>query len=159
SYAEVAYRDVYPGVNVVYYGNQQRLEYDFEVAAGADYRQIEIAFDRTARPYIDASGSLLVGIDGGHLVQRAPEIYQETDHGRQAIAGGYERRDGDRIGFWIGPHDSDLPLVIDPILTYSSYLGGGNEERAAGVAVDSQGNIYVAGLTGAADFPATGTPA
>jgi photosystem II stability/assembly factor-like uncharacterized protein len=159
SYAEVEYRDVYPGVDVVYYGNQRQLEFDFIVAPGASHRAIALGFDGSTHLSIDGAGNLLVGTSAGTLVQHAPVIYQEGSGGRNTVRGGYVlRRDG-RVGFDIRSYDPKLPLIIDPILTYSTYLGGDREERAAGIAFDAQGNMYVAGLTGAADFPATGSPA
>ena len=158
SYAEVEYRDVYPGVNVVYYGNQRQLEYDFIVAPGANYRAIRLAFDGSTQVSIDSTGNLVIATDAGNLVQHAPSIYQEQSGQRRQVPGGYVLRTGRNVGFWVGAYDAHLPLIIDPVLTYSSYLGGALTERAAGVAVDAQGNIYVAGLTGAADFPVTGPP-
>jgi hypothetical protein len=158
SYAEVEYRDVYPGVNVVYYGNQRRLEYDFIVAPGANYQAIGLAFDGSTGVSIDSTGDLVIATEAGSLVQRAPSIYQEQFGKRRQVPGGYVLRTDRRVGFWVGSYDASLPLIIDPVLTYSSYLGGAREERAAGIAVDAQGNIYVAGLTGSADFPVAGPP-
>jgi hypothetical protein len=152
-YSGVEYGDVYPGVNVVYYGNQQQLEYDFVIAPGANYKRIALAFDGVSAVRIDAAGNLVVATPAGDLMQRAPVIYQETATGRREIAGGYVRRDARRFGFWVGAHDPRLPLVIDPVLTYASYLGGSKDERAGGAAVDAEGNIYITGMTGAADFP------
>lgn len=155
SFGEVEYRDVYPGVNVVYYGNHDELEFDFVVSPGASYRDIRIAFDGASDVAIDAKGDLVITTVAGKLLQHAPVIYQEESGRRREIAGGYVRRGRGVIGFRVGAYDTRLPLVIDPVLTYSSYVGGAREERAAGVAVDAQGNMYIAGLTGAADFPVT----
>ncbi len=159
SYAEVEYRGVYPGVDLVYYGNQRQLEFDFIVAPGASHRAIALAFDGSTHLAIDRAGNLLVGTSAGTLVQHAPAIYQEKSGKRSTVRGGYVLRRGGRVGFNVGSYDPHLPLIIDPVLTYSTYLGGSREERAAGIAFDAQGNMYVAGLTGAADFPATGSPA
>jgi hypothetical protein len=158
SYGQVEYRGVYPGVDVVYYGNQRQLEFDFIVAPGASYRAIALSFDGSTSLKIDRAGNLLVGTTAGTLVQHAPAIYQEKSGTRSSVRGGYVlRRDG-RVGVDIQSYDRNLPLVIDPVLTYSSYLGGAREERAGGIAFDAQGNMYVAGMTGAMDFPATGPP-
>ena len=159
SFGEVEYRDVYRGVNVVYYGNHDQLEFDFLVSPGASYRDIRIAFDGASDVAIDADGNLVITTAAGQLRQHAPVIYQEASGSRRLVTGGYVRRGRGIIGFRVGAYDARLPLVIDPVLTYSSYLGGAREERAAGVAVDAQGNMYIAGLTGAADFPLTGSPA
>ena len=153
SYGEVQYRAVYPGIDVVYYGNQRQLEFDFIVAPGANARAIALAFDGTTGLRIDRDGNLLVGTAAGTLVQHAPVIYQEKSGRRNSVRGGYVlRRDGS-VGFDVRSYDPNLPLVIDPVLTYSTYLGGSREERVAGVGFDAQGNMYVAGETGAMDFP------
>ena len=159
SYAEVEYRDVYPGVDIVYYGNQRQLEFDFVVAPGASYRPIELAFDGSTHLSIDRAGNLVVGTGAGTLVQHAPIIYQEKSGRRSAVRGGYVLGPDGRVGFDVGSYDPHLPLIIDPILTYSTYLGGSSEERVGGIAFDAQGNIYVAGMTSAANFPATAPPA
>jgi len=159
SYGEVAYRGVFPGVDVVYYGNQRQLEFDFIVAPGASHRAIALAFDGSTDLNVDGAGNLLVATSAGTLVQHAPAIYQEESGRRRAVRGGYVlHRDGS-VGFDVRSYDPSLPLIIDPVLTYSTYLGGASEERIGGVAFDAQGNMYVAGVTGAADFPQTGSPA
>lgn len=158
SYARVEYSDVYDGVNIVYYGTQRQLEYDFVVAPRANYRQIALTFDNASHVHIEPTGDLIIATTAGDLVQHAPAIYQETDRGRRSVRGGYVRRGRERVGFWVGQHDPNLPLVIDPVLTYATYLGGANEERAGGVATDAQGNVYLAGMTGASDFPVAATP-
>ncbi len=158
SYAEVAYRGVYPGIDLVYYGNQRQLEFDFIVSPGVSHRTIAIAFDGSKGLSIDRRGNLLIETAAGTLVQHAPTIYQEKSGTRRPVRGGYVlRRDG-RVGFDVHAYDRNLPLIIDPVLTYATYLGGSREERAEGLAFDTQGNMYVAGLTGAANFPATGSP-
>jgi photosystem II stability/assembly factor-like uncharacterized protein len=159
SYAEVAYRGVYAGVDLVYYGNQRQLEFDFIVLPGASHRAIALAFDGSTGLSIDRMGNLLIETAAGTLVQHAPAIYQEKAGARRTVRGGYVlRRDG-RVGFKVGSYDRNLPLIIDPVLTYSTYLGGSREERAGGIAFDAQGNMYIAGVTGAVNFPATGSPA
>jgi hypothetical protein len=153
SYAEVEYRGVYPGVDVVYYGNQRQLEFDFVVAPGASHRAIALAFDGSTDLKIDRQGNLRLGTSAGTLVQHAPVIYQNKSGRRSTVRGGYALRADRSVGFDVGSYDPKLPLVIDPVLTYSTYLGGSREERVAGVAFDAQGNMYVAGETGAMDFP------
>ena len=153
SYAEVEYHDVYPGVDVVYYGNQRQLEFDFVIAPGASHRTIALAFDGSTDLEVDRRGNLRVGTSAGTLVQHAPVIYQKDSGRRRRVRGGYALRADGRVGFEIRSYDPRLPLVIDPVLTYSTYLGGSREERVGGVAFDAQGNMYVAGETGAPDFP------
>jgi hypothetical protein len=153
SYARVEYRDVYPGVDLVYYGNQQQLEYDFVVAPGAMPSSIAFAIDGARSVTIDNDGNLVAATEAGSLVQRAPMLYQVTGAVRRAVEGGYAVRADGRVGFRVGAYDTRLPLVIDPVLSYSSYLGGASEERVHGVAVDALGNMIVVGQTYSAEFP------
>ena len=130
SYAEVEYRGVYPGVDVVYYGNQRQLEFDFVVAPGASHRAIALAFDGSTDLKIDRQGNLLVGTSAGKLVQHAPVIYQDKSGRRSTVRGRYALRADGSVGFDVGSYDPRLPLVIDPVLTYATYLGGAREERS-----------------------------
>ena len=153
-YGEIEYHDVYPGVDVVYYGTQQELEYDFVVAPGSSPDAIALTFDGATGLRLDDRGNLVIATVDGDVIQRRPEIYQ-NDHGaRRAIRGGYViRRDG-RIAVRVGNYNRRLPLIIDPILSYATYLGGTGFERVGGVAIDAAGNVIVAGTTPSADFPA-----
>jgi photosystem II stability/assembly factor-like uncharacterized protein len=154
-YSKIEYHDVYPGIDVVYYGNHQRLEYDFVVAPGASYRAIAIEFEGTTAVWIDRHGNLVMKTAAGDLVQRAPVIYQDVDGTRTPVSGGYIRLGEKRFGFRVGPYDPQRPLVIDPEVIYSTYLGGAREERGGGVAIDGEGNIYITGTTSSANFPLT----
>ena len=152
-YGEIEYRDVYRGVDIVYYGSQEQLEYDFVVAPGASADRIALTFDGAMGVSVSGDGDLLVATGGGNLIQRRPVIYQ-NDHGaRRTISGGYIIRRAGTVGFTIGDYDRRLPLVIDPVLSYASYLGGVNQERGNGVAVDAAGNVVVVGVTTSPDFP------
>jgi len=172
NYARVQYRGVYPGVDLVYYGNQGRLEYDFVVAAGSDPRAIQLAFesvgrDRTkarrqaVRRRVDSNGDLVLSLDGREILLHKPAAYQlTTDRGRTAggnardwIEADYVLKSSGQVGIRLGPYDSSRPLVIDPVLTYSSRLGGSNDQLPGGIAVDSGGNVYVTGTTESFDFP------
>ena len=153
SYARVEYDDVYPGVDLVYYGNQRQLEYDFIVAPGASHANIALAIDGARGFEIDTTGNLLITTAAGELTHRAPVLYQEINGGRVQVDGGYTLRPDQTIGFHVGEYDPRLPLVIDPVLTYSTYLGGDAQERIHGVAADAQGNIVVVGETYSQDFP------
>ena len=153
SYAKVSYEDVYPGVDLVYYGNQQQLEYDFIVAPGASPSRIAFQIDGTTSTTIDSSGNLVLTTNAGTLTHRAPVIYQESNGTRRSIEGRYAVRPDGHVGFHVGEYDERLPLVIDPILNYSTYLGGANQERAHAVAVDAGGHIVVVGETYSSDFP------
>jgi len=154
NYARVRYAGVYPGIDLDYYGNGRELEYDFVVAPGADPRAI--AFDvRGARSLgVDADGQLDIRTAGGRLVQRKPAIYQTIDGRRVSVDGGYVVH-GTRVGFRVARYDRRRPLVIDPVLSYSTYLGGGDHDEAYAIAVDAGGHAYVTGFTYSSDFPSS----
>ena len=152
-YGEIEYRGVYRGVDIVYYGNQQKLEYDFVVAPGATPDAIALAFEGATRVSVDPNGDLVMATDGGILVQHRPDIYQDIHGARRAIRGGYVIRRDATIGVRVGTYDRRFPLIIDPTLSYATYLGGVNQERGNGVAVDPAGNVIVAGVTYSPDFP------
>jgi len=162
TYTEVKYENVYPGVDLVFYGHQQQLEYDFIVAPGADPTMIVLSFDGADRVIVDESGNLVIQTSGGDVIQRAPSVYQSMDDGTRAIAGRYvlvgrehtgSGRATHRVRLEIGAYDATKPLIIDPLLEYSTYLGGSGIELPRGIAVDETGSVYVAGSTTSADFP------
>ncbi|MDX2034932.1 MAG: FG-GAP-like repeat-containing protein [Blastocatellia bacterium] len=156
-YARVKVEAVYPGIDLVYYGNQRQLEYDFLVAPGADPGRIEFALDGADGLRLNAEGDLLIEAPGGELIQRRPFVYQEVGGERRQVAGRHRIVDGNRVAFEIGAYDRSLPLVIDPVLVYASVLGGNNGETAYSVAVDAEGNAYLAGETSSTDFPTAST--
>ena len=156
TYAKVHYRGVYPGIDLVYYGNQRQLEYDFVVAPGADPKKIVLGFKGTDELEIDAQGDLVLHTPGGNIRQHKPVIYQEIDGVRRKIDGRYVIKSGKRVGFRLAAYDTTRPLVIDPVvIAYSSYLGGGWSDGASGIAMDADGNAYVTGGTTSPDFPTT----
>lgn len=154
-YAKVRYREVYPGVDLVFYGRSQRLEYDFLLAPGANPDAIRLEFDGAAEIHLDRRGDLLVRTSASELRQHRPRIYQEVYGKRRAIQGGYVLLGGRTASFRIGEYDRRLPLVIDPVLTYATFLGGGNMDMVADAAVDASGNLYAVGGTVSANFPTT----
>src|SRR6267378_5382787 len=135
--ARVEYKNVYPGVNLVYYGNQRQLEYDLVVAPGADPKAIRLAFDGVDKLALDAQGNVILHTAGGELLQRAPIVYQEIDGARQKISGRYVLKTKDRVGFQVAAYDRTKPLVIDPVLVYSTHLGGSGYSAANAIAVDA----------------------
>jgi len=146
TFAQVQYAGVYPGIDVVYYGQQRQLEYDFRLAPGADPDKIRIAFEGAYKLKIDAEGNLVLKTSGGEIIQHSPVIYQENETGRQSIDGCYVLRGEREVGFEISAYDRSKPLVIDPQLVYSTYYGGSRDELGKGIAVD-RSNAYITGHT------------
>jgi hypothetical protein len=153
TFGRVRYGEVYRGVDVVYYGNQRQLEYDFRIAPGADARAVALEFEGAEKVEVNASGELLLTLGESVVVQPKPFVYQEVAGARREVACGYSVERGGRVRFSLGEYDAALPLVIDPTLVYSTYLGGSGGDQAWGVAVDSAGNAYIAGFTTSTNFP------
>jgi len=159
NFTRVRYREVYRGVDWVHYGNEGRLEYDFVVSAGADPAQIamDVSMDgrvKEAAVRIDANGDLIVAEDPQAIRLHRPVAFQMIAGQMQLVSANYVMKSSGRVGFELGPYDRSQTLVIDPVLTFSTYLGGSNNQSAWGVAADASG-IYVAGLTNSSDFPTT----
>jgi hypothetical protein len=155
TFARVVYRNAYPGVDLVYYGRQGRLEYDYLVRPGADPSRLKLRFGGAEKLRLTAGGDLLLRVRGGTLRLQKPSIYQELPGARRPIAGGYVLNATGEVGFRLGAYDASRPLVIDPGLLYSTYLGGSNGDSGFGIAVDSAGDAYVYGDTSSTDFPTT----
>jgi hypothetical protein len=147
-YGKVRYRGVYPGTDIVYYGNQRRLEYDFVLRPGADPGRIGFEVSGADRIHLDAAGNLVLG----RVKHLRPVAYQMRNGVREAVAARFEIV-GRRIGFRVDRYDRGRTLVIDPGVAYSTYLGGPNAEYAQAVAVDQSGNTYVTGSTSSTTFP------
>jgi len=154
TYGRVRYAGVYPGVDLVYYGSQRQLEYDFVVAPGGSAKAIRLALTG-GRLSLDPEGNLAVTGKSGKVFFRKPLIYQEAAGERRAVEGGFALAGRDTVRFRVGAYDHSKPLVIDPVLTYATYLGGTGHDEANAIAVDSHGNAYIAGETSSTDFPTT----
>jgi hypothetical protein len=152
TYAQVAYRDVYPGIDLIYHG-QQQLEYDFVVAPGADPRTIQLGFVGADHLAVDPNGDLVLDTAGQVIRQHQPFVYQEVHGVRQAIPARFVLEDGQRVGFAVAGYDPSQPLVVDPVVSYATYLGGSGQDSGEGIAVDSTGAAYVTGQTSSPDFP------
>jgi hypothetical protein len=154
TYAKVQYQGLYPGIDLLYFGNQGKLEYDLVVRPGADPTRIVLGFEGADRLEVDAGRDLVVHTTAGPIRQRQPVIYQEVDGVREQIQGGYILTAPHQVSFWVAAYDAARPLVIDPTLFYSTYLGGSGGEGGIGIAVDAAGAAYVTGVTTSADFTA-----
>ncbi|HEX4546112.1 MAG TPA: SBBP repeat-containing protein [Candidatus Acidoferrum sp.] len=152
-YARVKYRGVYPGVDLVYYGHQGQLESDYLVAPGADPSQIGLQIDGARAVKLDSQGDLVLSTAAGDVVLHKPIAYQETASGRQEIATNYVQRSSRLIGLRVARYDTRQPLIIDPSMVYSTYLGGSGKDFANSIAVDSTFNAYVTGFTLSTNFP------
>jgi hypothetical protein len=155
TYARVQYSGVYPGVDLVYYSHQGQLEYDFILAPRADPNSIELRFAGARKMTLTAEGDLTVAAAHGQVAFHKPVIYQEANGHRLRVAGGFMLRDDGGIGFSLGRYDRSKSLIIDPVLEYSTYMGGSNVDSAYAIAVDGDGSAYVAGDTNSANFPVT----
>lgn len=154
TFARVQYDNVYDGIDLVYYGKQQQLEYDFVVAPGAAADAILLDFQGVESLSLNDRGDLVLHTVTGDITQHAPIVYQDVDGQRQFVSAGFVLSGGHQVGFQIGAHDLSKPLVIDPVvLSYSTYLGGGLNDVANGIALDSGGNAYVTGSTNSINFP------
>jgi len=153
NYAKVVYSEVYRGVDLVYYGKGGELEYDFKVAAGANPGAIGWRIEGAQQVRIDAAGEMVISTAAGEVRQRRGVAYQEVGGERRAVAARYELRGRNEVRIALGPYDRRQPLVIDPVLSYSTFLGGNQDDFGRGIAVDAAGNAYVVGVTSSANFP------
>jgi hypothetical protein len=158
AYAKVRYDDVYPGVDLLFYGKDGYLEHDFIVKSGADPAKIVFTVDG-GKVAVNKNGDLIIG-ENNVRFQKAV-IYQQIHGIRREVSGGFAIRDDGGVGFTVGKYNAAEPLIIDPVFVYSSYLGGGEDEnresnseiKRAGIAADASGNTYVIGTTESSDFP------
>jgi len=169
NFSRIRYTEIYDGVDLIYYGNQRDLEYDFVVAPNVSPDKIALEFDGADEMQIAENGDLVFKFEGGELRQHKPIVYQEINGERREIAAAYSIQNpkskiqNQKLGFEIGEYDANLPLTIDPVLSYSTFAGGAffdsflarnGGEAGQGIAVDSQGNGYVTGFTRTFnDFP------
>ena len=156
TYSSVRRTGVYPGVDVVYYGHGERLQFDFELAPRARVDLIRIRYDGAVVSSVTPGGDLLLKTTHGELRQHAPEIYQHVNGRRVAISGRYRQLAPDLVGFDLDAYDSGQRLVIDPVLDYATYLGTTAVSYANGIVVTDDGHAYVTGYAQAATFPSKG---
>ena len=155
NYAKVKYSGVYPGVDLVFYGNKNLLEYDFTVSPGTDPRVIALGFEGITAVRVDEKGDLILHTDAGEVRQSKPVVYQQIDGARQIVPASYLIKGKKQVAFQIGNYDRSKPLVIDPTLAFSTYLGGDASDSGTGIVVDSSGNAYITGNAASTNFPVT----
>lgn len=155
SFEKVRYENLYAGIDMVFYGNQQQLEYDFIVAPGSDPNVISLAFAGEDKLNIDEQGNMVIHSGKEKIVQKAPVVYQEINGARQLVAGSYVMKGKHEVGFKIASYDAGKTLYIDPVFSFSSFFGGNANNYAKAVAVDGSGNVYVTGYTESTSFPTT----
>src|SRR5947208_4881865 len=153
TYAKVSYTGVYRGIDLVYHGDQGHLEYDFVIAPKANLQKIKLAFTGADWLGLDQSGSLIMRVGSDELRQPKPTAYQEVGGARKEVSVHFVLHGRSEVGFRVGPYDNRVPLTIDPVLSYSSYLGGNGDDAGNGIAVDKAGNAYVTGYTSSSNFP------
>ncbi len=153
SFTKVHYSGVYPGIDLVFYGRQGQLEYDFVVGPGADPTAIRLGIQGAESLGLDGQGDIVLQTSAGAVRLRKPVIYQEAHGARTSIAGEYRLRGPNVIGFQVGAYDARHPLVIDPVLTYSTYLGGTGDDGSRAIALDASGSLYIVGSTTSTNFP------
>jgi hypothetical protein len=156
NYSRVRYRNLYSGVDMVFYGKKDGgLEYDFVVAAGADPEQIRFHVSGDRKPVLDGEGNLKLDGKEGKLSLNRPMLYQDIDHGKRAIAGAFVQVAENEFAFKVSGFDRARPLIIDPTVTllYSTYIGGRHDDEAYDMVTDSSGNSYIVGKSESQDFP------
>jgi hypothetical protein len=155
-YAAVRYEALYDGIDLVFHDAGGSLEYDFLVAPGANPNLVRVRVSGATDVAVDEEGALVISTPEGRVLQRRPDIYQQGPGGRQRVEGSFRLADDREYGFDVGPYDPRLPLVIDPVVTFSTYLGGRSDDIGYALTVDAAGCAYVAGSTYSSDFPVVG---
>jgi len=153
TYGLVAYRALYPGIDLAFHGSQGTLEYDWLLAPHAAAGRIRLAVRGAGRLRLDRQGDLLLQTAAGTLRQARPVAYQQISGQRRPVAARYSLRAGREVGLAVGAYDHSKPLVIDPVLSYATYLGGSDVDQGTGIAVDGSGYVYVTGDTFSSNFP------
>jgi hypothetical protein len=156
TFASVRVKSVYPGVNLIYRGEQGRLEYDLEVSPKADPSRLKLEIEGARKLALNAARDLVIYTASGNVIQHAPLIYQTIAGQRRPVSGGYVLEDAHTVAFAVDAYDTSQSLTIDPLLTYASYLGGTGGDMGVSIAVDpNDGSAWVTGTTNSTDFPIT----
>jgi hypothetical protein len=161
TYKAVVYKEVYKGIDMKFYGNNSQLEYDIIVNPGADPGNVRLSYDGIKGLKVTGDGDLAISLTGGDIIQKRPVVYQEIDGKRVDVAGRFKilkqhsKQETAQFayGFEVGAYNKNHPLIIDPVLSYSTYLSGTGVDTAYDITVDASGNAYISGYTDSIDFP------
>jgi Beta-propeller repeat len=153
-YSRVRYTNVYPGIDLVYYGNPGQLEYDFVVQSGADLSKIALQLEGAQSLRIAGNGDLTLLLPDGEIAWKRPEVYQLRDGKRTPVSSEYQIA-ANTLSFKVGDYDHARPLVIDPSLSFGTYIGTPDSSTAIAITLDSSKNVYIAGLAGSSQYPTT----
>lgn len=151
-YRQVKCTDVYPGIDLVYYGNQRQLEYDLVIRPGGDPGAIRWVIEGADTVELAPGGELVLAVGGNKIRQQPPRVYQQIGKERREVQGAYLLASAREIGFQLGEYDRAHPVLIDPVLIFSTFVGGGTQDYGRGIAVDSSG-AYITGATFSTNFP------
>jgi hypothetical protein len=155
NFARVRYSEIYPGIDLIYYGKERRLEYDLLVAAGSDPNVIRLRYTGTESMRVDNDGALVLSVKGRQMRQLQPNAYQTIAGERRAVQASYRLNESE-VQIALGNYDHSQALVIDPALIYSTYYGGTSDEQGFAIAVDGSGNAYLTGNTSSANLATAG---
>jgi len=153
TYGAILYKDVFPGTDIKFYGSNRQLEYDIIVAPGSDPSRVVLSYKGAKKLALIHNGDLEISLENGSILQKKPILYQTIDGKREYIPGNFVIKEGTAYGFEAASYDKAKPLIIDPVLLYSTYLGGSAYDTPSAITLDSAGNIYVVGGTWSSDFP------
>ncbi len=153
NYARVKYQSIYPGIDLVYYGNQSQLEFDLVVSPGADPNKLRFNLLGARKLALNSQGDLVVSVGASEISLHKPVLYQTTGQERKPVEGHYVLGENHQVAFEAGPYNTSRALIIDPTLVYSTFLGGSDEDQGKAIAVDASGNAYIGGNTASVDFP------
>ena len=156
TFREVRYPGVWDGIDVVFHGRRERLEYDFAIQPGVDFEQIEVELVGADEIEIDSGGNLLVDVNGQRQVHRAPRVLQEQNGVSETLPGRFVIRGENRFGFAVDDHDPNRALLIDPEVVYATpFFGGSDNDNVFSIAAGRDGSVTIAGYTPSLDFPGT----
>lgn len=156
AYSKIVYRDLFEGIDLFFYNGGPQLEYDFVARPFADLEQIRIELQGRAAAALDEKGDLVLPMNSGPLKMHRPRAYQRKASGSVNVPCRFNQVAPGVFGFSVGPYDRRLPLVIDPVMDYSSFLGGASDDQITAAALDDEGNTYLTGTTESLDLPVSG---